>query len=64
MRGRLDRSEAERVRYQHAMQFVTHEMRTPLTAIRGSSEPMSAIPRRERRKQIAQPFVRIQRLGQ
>jgi hypothetical protein len=25
---------------------------------------MSAIPRRERRKQIAQPFVRIQRLGQ
>jgi signal transduction histidine kinase len=55
MRGRLDRSEAERVRYQHAMQFVTHEMRTPLTAIQGSSELMERYSMsEERRKQIAQ----------
>ena len=31
-------AEHEKTRYQHAMQFVTHEMRTPLTAIQGSSE--------------------------
>ncbi len=55
VRGRLDRSEAERVRYQHAMQFVTHEMRTPLTAIQGSSELMERYTMsEERRKQIAQ----------
>jgi signal transduction histidine kinase len=38
---RLVKSEADRDRYQHAVQFVTHEMRTPLTAIQGSSELMS-----------------------
>jgi len=55
VRRRLVKSEAERERYQHAMQFVTHEMRTPLTAIQGSSELMSryAMPE-EKRKQIAQ----------
>jgi signal transduction histidine kinase len=31
-------AEHEKTRYQQAMQFVTHEMRTPLTAIQGSSE--------------------------
>ncbi|MEP6715556.1 MAG: CHASE2 domain-containing protein, partial [Terriglobia bacterium] len=31
----------EKNRYQRAMQFVTHEMRTPLTAIQGSSELIS-----------------------
>jgi two-component system phosphate regulon sensor histidine kinase PhoR len=34
-------SEGEKDRYQRAMQFVTHEMRTPLTAIQGSSELIS-----------------------
>ena len=34
----LARAEQQRERYQRAMQFVTHEMRTPLTAIQGSSE--------------------------
>jgi signal transduction histidine kinase len=55
VRRRLVKSESERDRYQHAMQFVTHEMRTPLTAIQGSSELMSryAMPE-EKRKQIAQ----------
>src|SRR6185437_7369894 len=28
--------QSARERYQHAMQFVTHEMRTPLSAIQGS----------------------------
>ena len=55
VRRRLVKSEAERDRYQHAMQFVTHEMRTPLTAIQGSSELMSryAMPE-EKRKEISQ----------
>ncbi|MDE3197731.1 MAG: CHASE2 domain-containing protein, partial [Acidobacteriota bacterium] len=34
----LARAERQKDRYQRAMQFVTHEMRTPLTAIQGSSE--------------------------
>jgi len=54
VRRRLGRSEAERVRYQQAMHFVTHEMRTPLTAIQGSSELMGRynLPE-DKRKQIA-----------
>jgi signal transduction histidine kinase len=32
--------EAERTRYQQAVQFVSHEMRTPLAAIQGSSDLM------------------------
>jgi signal transduction histidine kinase len=54
VRRRLGKSEAERDRYQQSMQFVTHEMRTPLTAIQGSSELMGryALPE-EKRKQIA-----------
>ena len=38
VRRELVRAENEKIRYQHTMQFVTHEMRTPLTAIQGSSE--------------------------
>jgi signal transduction histidine kinase len=37
----LIESEGAKDRYQRAMQFVTHEMRTPLTAIQGSSELIS-----------------------
>lgn len=55
VRRRLVKSEAERDRYQHAMHFVTHEMRTPLTAIQGSSELMSRYALSdEKRQQIAQ----------
>ncbi len=55
VRRRMVKSEAERDRYQHAMHFVTHEMRTPLTAIQGSSELMSRYALTdEKRKQIAQ----------
>jgi len=41
LRGRLDDAEAQRNRYQRAVHYVTHEMRTPLTAIQGSSELIS-----------------------
>lgn len=40
IRRRLLQAEAERRRYQQAIHFVTHEMRSPLTAIQGSSELM------------------------
>jgi signal transduction histidine kinase len=54
VRRQLRATEDERTRYQQAMHFVTHEMRTPLTAIQGSSELMSRykLPD-EKRKQIA-----------
>jgi signal transduction histidine kinase len=54
VRRNLLRSEAERTRYQQAMHFVTHEMRTPLSAIQGSSELISRFAlTEEKRKQIA-----------
>ena len=55
VRRRLRKSEAETDRYRKTIHFVTHEMRTPLTAIQGSSELMGryALPE-EKRKQIAE----------
>jgi signal transduction histidine kinase len=55
VRRRLLHSESTRARYQQAMQFVTHEMKTPLTAIQGSSELIGryAMPD-EKRKQMAE----------
>jgi signal transduction histidine kinase len=54
VRRRLRRSEAERTRYQQAMHFVTHEMRTPLSAIQGSSELISRYAlTEEKRQQVA-----------
>ncbi len=54
VRRQLRKSEAEKARYQQAMHFVTHEMRTPLTAIQGSSELMTRYNLSdEKRKQIA-----------
>lgn len=41
VRRELRRSESERSRYQQAIHWAAHEMRTPLTAIQGSSEIMS-----------------------
>ena len=53
--GALQASETERHRYQQAIHFVTHEMRTPLTAIQGSSELMGRYNlSEEKRKQIAE----------
>ena len=52
--GALRRAETERHHYQQAIHFVTHEMRTPLTAIQGSSELMGRYNlNEEKRKQIA-----------
>jgi signal transduction histidine kinase len=54
VRRNLRRSEAEKARYQQAMHFVTHEMRTPLSAIQGSSELISRFAlTEEKRKQVA-----------
>ena len=54
VRRQLRKAETERKRYQQAIHFVTHEMRTPLTAIQGSSEIMGRYSlTEEKRKQIA-----------
>ncbi len=54
VRGQLYRSESEKARYQQAIHFVTHEMRSPLTAIQGSSEMMGRYNlNEEKRKQMA-----------
>jgi signal transduction histidine kinase len=46
--------QASRERYQQTMHFVTHEMRTPLSAIQGSSELISRYAlTEEKRQQIA-----------
>jgi signal transduction histidine kinase len=55
VRKQLRQSEADRSRYQQAIHFVSHEMKSPLTAIQGSSELMSRYNLSdEKRKQIAQ----------
>ncbi len=54
VRRALRTAETERTRYQQAIHFVTHEMRTPLTAIQGSSELMGRYNlTEEKRKQMA-----------
>ena len=54
VRRKLLMSEAERNRYQKAIHFVTHEMRSPLTAIQGSSEMLGRYNMdEEKRKQMA-----------
>ena len=40
VRQRMVRAEADKERYQQAIHFVVHEMRTPLSTIQGSSELM------------------------
>ena len=48
----LRRSESEKSRYQQAIHWATHEMRTPLTTIQGSSEIMTryALPDAKRQQ--------------
>jgi signal transduction histidine kinase len=54
VRRALRRAQTETRHYQQAIHFVTHEMRTPLTAIQGSSELMGRYNlSEEKRKQIA-----------
>jgi signal transduction histidine kinase len=55
VRRRMLTAEGDKSRYQQAMHFVTHEMRTPLTAIQGSSELIGRYAMtEEKRKQMAQ----------
>lgn len=55
VRRRLVASEAATARYQQAFHFVAHEMRTPLTAIQGSSELMTRYNLPElKRKELGQ----------
>lgn len=51
VRRRLEVSEATTARYQQAFHFVAHEMRTPLTAIQGSSELMTRYKLSEPKRQ-------------
>jgi signal transduction histidine kinase len=54
VRRALRTAENERTRYQQAIHFVTHEMRTPLTSIQASSELMGRYNlNEEKRKQIS-----------
>ncbi len=55
VRRQLRSSESERSRYQQAIHWAAHEMRTPLTAIQGSSEIMTryALPD-EKRNQLSE----------
>jgi signal transduction histidine kinase len=54
VRRQLRKSESDKARYQQAIHFVVHEMRSPLTAIQGSSELMGRYNLNEdKRKQIA-----------
>ena len=54
VRRALRKAETERRQYQQAIHFVTHEMRTPLTAIQGSSELMGRYNlSEEKRKQMS-----------
>jgi signal transduction histidine kinase len=54
VRRALRVEQSTRERYQQAMHFVTHEMRTPLSAIQGSSELISKyVLTEEKRKQVA-----------
>jgi len=55
VRRELRQSQREKSRYQQTLQWVTHEMRTPLTAIQGSSELIGRYNlSEEKRKEIAQ----------
>jgi signal transduction histidine kinase len=54
VRRALRKAEADRARYQQTLHFVTHEIKTPLTAIQGSSELMTRFNLNEdKRKQMA-----------
>jgi signal transduction histidine kinase len=78
VRRQLDRTESERSRYQQAIHWAAHEMRTPLTAIQGSSEIMTRynLPEEKRNQlsgminaeskrlaRIIQTFLDVERLA-
>jgi signal transduction histidine kinase len=78
VRRQLVKTESEKARYQQAMHWVAHEMRTPLTAIQGSSEIMSRYNLTDEKRQqlseminseskrmakMIQTFLDLERLG-
>ena len=66
VRRQLFRAENEKIRYQQTMHFVTHEMRTPLTAIQGSSELISrygSMPEAKRKQMADMINVESKRLA-
>jgi signal transduction histidine kinase len=78
VRRSLRKSESDKARYQQAIHWAAHEMRTPLTAIQGSSEIMSRykLPEEKRSQmseminseskrlsRIIQTFLDVERLG-
>ena len=78
VRRQLQRSEQEKSRYQQAIHWAAHEMRTPLTAIQGSSEIMShyTLPEAKQKElseminseskrlaRLIQTFLDVERLG-
>lgn len=79
VRGQLRRSESEKSRYQQAIHWAAHEMRTPLTAIQGSSEIMTnySLPEAKQKQlseminseskrlaRLIQTFLDVERLGE
>jgi signal transduction histidine kinase len=69
VRRQLSRSESEKSRYQQAIHWAAHEMRTPLTAIQGSSEIMTnyslpAAKQKEMSEMINSESKRLARLIQ
>lgn len=66
VRRRLEASQAATRRYQQAFHFVAHEMRTPLTAIQGSSELISRynLPEAKRRELSQMIHSESKRLAQ
>ena len=78
VRRQLRRSETEKSRYQQAIHWAAHEMRSPLTAIQGSSEIMShySLPEAKQKQlseminseskrlaRLIQTFLDVERLG-
>src|ERR1019366_8678329 len=79
VRRQLRRSESEKSRYQQAIHWAAHEMRTPLTAIQGSSEIMTnySLPEAKQKQlseminaeskrlaRLIQTFLDVQRLAE
>jgi len=79
VRRQLKRSESEKSRYQQAIHWAAHEMRTPLTAIQGSSEIMTnySLPEAKRKQlseminseskrlaRLIQTFLDVERLAE
>jgi len=79
VRRQLRRTESEKSRYQQAIHWAAHEMRTPLTAIQGSSEIMTnyALPAAKQKQlseminseskrlaRLIQTFLDVERLAE